>query len=165
MEGETLTLFLQGANHQQRAETGTANTDPKHVGERLAIGSREAAVEHLAAKGFNPLHLGVDVRGGGGVWCQLWGAQPVVANLALFIRIGDRTTLQGGHRRKGQVESGSQGIEIGLADRHATHIEPDTKIAFIPKQVAEALPLDLGVGAIKIGKHGLAAQAALVART
>jgi hypothetical protein len=63
------------------------------------------------------------------------------------------------------VESGSKFIEIGLADRHATHIQPNTKIAFIPKQVAKALPLDFGAGAIKIGKHGLAAQAALVAKT
>ena len=88
-----------------------------------------------------------------------------MADLPLFISIGYGPCLQGNHGCKGLVEAGGKAVEVRLADSHATDVQPDTEVGFVPEQLAEPLPLGFGAGAIEIGEHGVAAQAAHDAKT
>ena len=101
MEREPFTLGLQRPDHQQRAQTRSPDPNPKHIGKCLAARRLNPAADHVLGKSLDPVNLRGDVGRNCGIWGQLRAAQPIMADLASFIRIGDRPGLEGGHRSKG----------------------------------------------------------------
>ena len=154
MEGKSGPRILQGTDHQQGAQARSADADPQDIGERLIRGGRDHALQHIAAKGFDAIHLGANVLSAGGIRGQLGRPQPVVAHLALFIGVGDGPLLEGGHGGKGLLKAGGHGLQLRRIEAHAAHIQPEPHPRVVPEQVAEPLPLALGVQAGCRGEGG-----------
>ena len=73
-----------------------------------------------------------------------------MADLALFVRVGDRTSLQLLHRCKGSVKPRLQLIKVRCIHVHPADIQPDAQILVKPEEVTEALPLNLSVADAEI---------------
>lgn len=73
-----------------------------------------------------------------------------MANLTLFIGVGNRTSLQLLHRLEGLFQTGGERLESRTVEMHPTDIEPEAEIVVIPKQIAKALPLGLAIDGAEI---------------
>ena len=84
---------------------------------------------------------------GGG---EFGGAQPVVTNLALLIRIGDGTGFQLLHCSESLVHPRLELLQVCGVDVHPADVQPDPKIIVVPAEITETLPLNLSVGSAEI---------------
>ena len=147
---QTSAVTLQRFDHQQGAQTATADTDPENVCERLPPGSFDGAADHIPTELLDLIDFCGDVVSDRFTGRQLRGPQPVVTHLTLLIRVGNGPSFKLGHGREGLVESRLQLLEMGWVDVHAADVQPDAEIFVIPEEVTEALPLNLSVTGAEI---------------
>ena len=100
VHAELVGLAAERVGHELRAEGGAADADAEEVGE-LAGGAFDLSRVDLrreAGDGFDGrLHVGGDLR----VGREFRRAQPVVADHALLVGVGDGALFQGGHVGEG----------------------------------------------------------------
>jgi hypothetical protein len=105
----------------------------------------------VTAEGLDPGHLGGDVLAGRLIRGQGGSAQPVVAHHPLLVLVGDRTTLEGRHRREGSIKAWGQVLQVVRVERHPADIQPDLQVLVVPEQVAETPPLAAWIRPIEVG--------------
>ena len=77
----------------------------------------------LAAKSLIAASVDVMALGDLRVRRELWGAQPVVADHAFFVGIGDGASLQSCHVGERLCELGLHRVEEAVGERHAAEVE------------------------------------------
>jgi len=58
---QTLAGRLESLNHQDWPQTAAADTNPKHIGERLAVGRLDRSVQDVLTKRLNAVDFAGDV--------------------------------------------------------------------------------------------------------
>ena len=149
VERQAAAGLLQSADHQQRAQTGAANTDPHHVGKARATAVGDGTVQHLPGKCSQFAVLGPDLLRQLAAGCQRRCSQPVVANLPMFVAVGHAALLQCRHGSEGLLEAGLKVGQQRFAQPHAARIEPETQRLIVPEQAAEAIPELHGIVAVE----------------
>jgi len=71
MERQACTRVLKGPDHQQGTETRATDANPKDVGEGVTGRIANGTAQDVTAKGFDPIHFGLNVGTAGGIRSEL----------------------------------------------------------------------------------------------
>ena len=152
MERQSLTVRLQGTDHQRWSKAASTDPDPEHIRESRAVGSLDGSIDHIPAEGLDVIDLFRYVLLHLRCRCQLRSSQPVVTHLTFLIAIGDRSGLQLLHGSESCLEPWLKPIQMIGIDMHSADIKPDTEIVVIPEEITEPLPLNMSVIGVEIRK-------------
>jgi hypothetical protein len=110
---EDVEAAAEGVGEQLRAEGGAADADEEDRGEALAVGGGDGAARDGGGEAVDLVPAGVDLGGDAGLGGALGGAQPVVADAAVLVGVGDRAGLEALHRGQGGAQARGRGLEVG----------------------------------------------------
>ena len=112
------------------AEGGAADTDHEEVFE-FALGAGDGAGVDARGEVFDRSERGGNLGGEGGRGRELGRAEPVVADHAVLIGIGDGAFFQGGHVGEGLLHRGVFGGEKIVGERDAADVEREAEIGVV----------------------------------
>jgi hypothetical protein len=122
---EDVETAAEGVGEQLRAEGGAADADEEDVAEALAVGGRDGPGVKVGGEGLDLLPARADGRGDRRVGRELRGAQPVVADHAALVGVGERARLDPGHRRQRGLQARRGGLEVLAEQPGVAEVELD----------------------------------------
>ena len=113
----------QRVGHEHGSQGRAADPDREQLGEaagRLRFDLRRV---DLGGERLDRRERAADLRRDLGGWGEVWRAQPVVADHPVFIGVGDRSLLQGVHRREGLFHGRRHAGEEIVVELHPADVE------------------------------------------
>ena len=138
--GQAVARAAEGVGDELRAERRPADADDQDVAEPLGARRLHPPVVHPRGEVEDAR---LRVADGGGDLRRgrlLRRAQPVVADHALLVGVGDRPLLERLHRRERPLERRLPVRERPLVEAHAAQVEPHPEAGVVEQQGLVALP-------------------------
>ena len=86
------------------------------------LGGANFASMDLGGKVFDRLKVRKNAVANVGTGGNVWVAQPVMADHAIFVGVGDRPSFKGGHIRKCLAKARLHGGDKGIVKAHAADV-------------------------------------------
>ena len=130
----------QRLGDELRPQRRAADADQQVALERLAARCEQRTVAHLGGEGHHLVAGRLDRLPGGVVRARGGSPQPVVADLAPLVRIGDLPRLEGPHLLEGPGEGCRERGDDRLVETGAGDVEPEAERLVVEQPFAVTLP-------------------------
>jgi hypothetical protein len=130
----------QRIGDELRPKGGTTDSDQQDVLKSLSVFRRDLSSVHIRCKLFDARISFFDVRAQFRIWSKSRIAQPVMADHALLIGIGDGARFQFFHGGKRLVDLGPHSVEKIIRKFHPADVDGKIGLVVAEKILLEALP-------------------------